>query len=147
MHGDERTINTQLWCISLFLYHDIVDMNYGRPKERDQTASVHCNDNHLKHLNLIALAGVQRGGTDKETLHWAADKDTAQRNLRQGEFGGMFEWENNLIPSLGCVLTSAWQLFTAERLWCSSPLGHEVFRTYLESHFILHVVTKAALSS
>ncbi len=46
-----------------------------------KTASVHCNDNHLKHLNLIALIGVGRGGKDKETLHGAADKEAALRGI------------------------------------------------------------------
>lgn len=34
-----------------------------------QTASVGCNDNHFKHLNLIALTGVGMEEADKETVH------------------------------------------------------------------------------
>lgn len=72
-----------------------------------QTASVHCNDNHLKHLNFSAPTGVEREGQTKRHCTVQQDKETVLRGISdRGEFAGMFEWENNLIPSPGCVLTS-----------------------------------------
>lgn len=64
------------------------------------------NSNQLKQSNHSAM----QGGGGAALSSRQRDKETGKRNLRQEEFRGMFEWENNLIPSLGCVLTA---LFTA----------------------------------
>lgn len=69
-----------------------------------QTASVHYNDNHLKHLNLTYEWGGR--SRQRDTALCSRQRNSSVRKLGWGEFTGMFEWENNPIPSLGCVLKS-----------------------------------------
>ena len=48
----------------------------------------------------------KEGGADYKRPHCEADKDTVLCGISDmGKLGGMFEWENNLIPLRGCVLT------------------------------------------
>lgn len=110
-----------------------ISITFGRDlwEEAPKYASVHCNDNNLKQSSLIA-------GRRGWALNHGADKDTAELNLGLGEFGGMSEWENNLInlptlhpstpPHLGCVSASAWQLCQRLGQNCnSSQRGSDLF--------------------
>lgn len=53
-----------------------------------QTASVNCNDNHLKHLNLIALAGV---GREEQTKRHCTVQQTKKLFGEESQTGGSLE--------------------------------------------------------
>lgn len=52
-----------------------------------QTASVHCKDNHLKHLNLIAVEREEQ--TKRDYTVQQADKETVLGGISE-RAGGMF---------------------------------------------------------
>lgn len=54
-----------------------------------QTASVHCNDNHLKHLNLIALTGV---GREEQTKRHCTEQQTKKLFWEESQTEGV--WRN-----------------------------------------------------
>lgn len=56
-----------------------------------QPASVHCNDTHLKHLNLITLTGV---GREEQTKRHCTEQQTKKLLGEESQTGGV--WRNVL---------------------------------------------------